>query len=123
MISPLVNPVSGEMTLSRLDSSSSRPAMWTRTRSGILDLLDGLVGTQPHEPGEAQPPVPGHVAVPDLDHQHRPGIERVLSILARDRLGEWRLRDEVRFKPRAQVRFDRGRDAAADPAAVDQAGR
>src|SRR5688500_7321164 len=83
------------MILSRLDSSRSRPSIWTGNRCfplpGIVvllhTLLRRLVRAQPQEPGEPQPPVGRAVAVPDLDHQFRTYPVRAARILARHRTG------------------------------------
>src|SRR5690242_21921340 len=90
MTSPLVKPAAGYITLSRLDSSRSRPPIETRNRSrGILVLLRAflrrLVVTHPQEAGEAQATVRRPVAVADLHHQRRVHPVGALRILARNR--------------------------------------
>src|SRR4051794_27156395 len=92
MTSPLVKPAVGYITLSRLDSSRSRPAMDTANRSpAILVLLDALVrrlvGTQLQEARETQPSVRRAVAVAQLDDQFGTYPVRSAGILPRDRSG------------------------------------
>src|SRR4051812_31122978 len=90
MTSPLVNPAAGYSTLSRLDSSSSRPSTTTRIRSLIDDVLGGLVGPQAQEPREAQPPVSGAFGETQLHHHIWTYPDRGPRILARDRRPERR---------------------------------
>src|SRR4051812_34232162 len=96
MTSPLVKPARGYISLSRLDSSRSRPSIWTTNRSGAIAVLLGtvlglLVSTDPQEPREPQAAVRGAVAVPHLDHQLRTYPMGAAGILARHRAGhEWR---------------------------------
>src|SRR4051795_3055623 len=90
MTPPLVNPASGYMSLSRLESSRSCPSISIENRSrAILVLLHalgrGLVGTQPQESGEPQPAVRCAVAVSHLDHQVGAYPVRAPGILPRHR--------------------------------------
>src|SRR5436853_4706859 len=96
MTSPLVKPIAGYSTLSRLDNSRSRSPTRTSSRSasGIRALLRGQVRPQPEEPGEAQPAVRGALPVLDLHHELRAYPGRVLRVLARQRLGERALRGD-----------------------------
>src|SRR3712207_6356977 len=91
MTSPLVKPAAGYITLSRFDSSSSRPSISTAKRCltiVVLHALGGcLVRAQPQEPGEPQPLVGRAVAVPDPDHRLRTYPVRAAGILARHRPG------------------------------------
>src|SRR4051794_7390537 len=97
MTSPLVKPAAGYITLSRLDSSRSRPSTAIGSRSpAIVVLLRALrwclVVTQPQEPGETQAPVRRAVAVSDLHHQFRSYPMGSPRILPRNRTGPERRR-------------------------------
>src|SRR5262245_49921235 len=109
MISRLVNPVSGYITLSRLDSSSSRPAMWTRTRSFIDRLLGCLVRPQADIPGEAKPAIAGQLPVPHLHDEARLGEDGLAGVLAWQRLRERRHADLQLLQSGEQVLFGRRR--------------
>src|SRR5687768_744971 len=100
MTSPLVKPACGYITLSRLDSSRSRPSISTANRelafdtgfpppvgSGAIVILlhafrGRLVRAQPQKSREPQPAVRGPVAVANLDHQLRAYPVRAPGILA-----------------------------------------
>src|SRR5215469_4861007 len=120
MTSPLVNPEAGYITLSRLDSSSSRPAICTHTRSVIGRLRGGLVRTQAHEPREAEPAVRSQGAVPNLNHEDRLHIGRAFEVLPGHLLGERRSVRPQWTEPGQQVALGRGRGPAADAAPVVQ---
>src|SRR4051812_29977024 len=127
MTSPLVNPAAGNITLSRLESSRSRPSMETGNRSGaILVLLRalgrGLVGTDAQEAREAQPAVRRAIAVPHLDHQLRIHPVGASRILPRNSAGrERRIPAGQGFQDGQQFLLGDGADAPADPAAECQA--
>src|ERR1700754_3305588 len=90
MTSPLVNPAAGNSTLSRLDSSSCCPSTLTSTLRLLLidDLFRRLVGAQPQETREPQPPVAGTLPELHLDHLLRPYPDRGPRIVAGQPLGE-----------------------------------
>src|SRR5215813_11260716 len=108
------------MILSKLDSSSSRPAMRTNTRSFIGGLRGVLVGAQPDEAGEPEPTVRGQGPVPDLHHENGLNVGRSLEILA------WNLVDERGpvglnwTQPGEKVPLGRRGDPASDTAPVTQ---
>src|SRR5262249_26442773 len=124
MTSPFVNPTDGYITLSRLESSRSRPAIWTRMRSFIGDLVGAFVRPQPDETGEAKLRVRREAGVSHLDHHRRRDEVRTLGVLARQRLDERGLRGFQRREPAQQRALHRPADAAAHPPPIEQtAGR
>src|SRR2546423_6456708 len=120
MISPLVKPIAGYSTLSRLDSSSSRPPTRTSRRSGIDALLRGQVRPQSQEPGEAQPAVRGALPVPDFHHDLWTYPGRVLRILPGQRFGERGTGRATRRQLGQQRPLGRGGYPATDPAPEEQ---
>src|SRR3954463_622325 len=102
MISPLVNPLAGYSTLSRLDSSSSCSPTRTRTtvRSFIDDLVGSLVVAQPQEAREPQPQIGRALGEFQLDHHLRPYPDGTARILAGQVRHEWRGRLPQRGKRR-----------------------
>src|SRR4051812_31966289 len=122
MTSPLVNPAAGYITLSRLDSSTSRPSICTTNRClAILVLLRAfirrLIRAQPQKTREPQPAVRGPVAVAHLGDQLRAYPVGAPGVLAghgagqerRVGAGQWR-------EDRQQLPLGRRADAATDPA-------
>src|ERR1700753_3246977 len=126
MTSPLVKPAAGYISLSRVDSSKSRPSIETGNRSpAILVLLDTFCGTlvvpQAQEPGEAQPPVRGPVAVTHLDDQFRTYPVGPPGILARHGPGhERRVALDQRLERGQQLLLGLGPDSAAHPPPAGQ---
>src|SRR3712207_2496536 len=125
MTSPLVNPASGYITLSRFDSSTSRPSISTAMRRltiVVLHALGGrLVRAQPQEPREPQPLVRGAVAVADLDHHLRTYPMRAAGILAGYGPGDERRPGHLqRLQHGEQFLLGRAADPPADPAPEQQ---
>src|SRR5687768_12553832 len=88
MTSPLEKPQAGYSTLSRLDSSTSRPSTLTVMRSLIGHLVRREVRAQPQEPGEPQPPVDRTLAELQLDHRFRAYPDGAAGILPREGVDE-----------------------------------
>src|SRR5262245_49689388 len=123
MTSPLVKPVAGYMTLSKLDSSSSRPAIRTSTRSFIGRLRGVLVGAQPDESWEAEPPITCQRAVPYLHHENRLNVGRSFEILAWNLVDERRPLGLKRTQPGQEVPLGGRRNPAPHAAPVPQPAR
>src|SRR3954453_13960016 len=120
--SPLGTPARGYSTLSRLDSSSWTPSTLTSTRRLFIDHLFGLlVGAQPQEPREPQPPLPGTFPEPDLDHLLRSDPDGGTRVVAGKLLHERRRVGTKRQQRLLQLALGGRRDPAADPPAVVQA--
>src|SRR5687768_14226596 len=122
MTSPLVKPAAGYISLSRLDSSRSRPSICTANRclATIVVLLGALLGrfirTQAQETREPQPAVRGPVAVSHLDDQLGAHPVRAAGVLAGHRAGpERRLGTGQRREDGEQLPLGRRADSAADP--------
>src|SRR5688500_14055425 len=122
MTSPLVKPTAGYITLSRLDTSRSRPSIWTAYRCLTIVVLLGalvrrLIRAQPQETREPQPAVRGPVAVPHLGDEFRAHPVRTAGVLPGHRAGqERRVTGLQRRQDRQQLLLGGGADAATDPA-------
>src|SRR4051794_9381875 len=93
MTSPLVNPVPGYNTLSRLDSVSVRPSTCTATfaDSRLTDhLVRRLVRAQPAPRWMAQPTLAGPLGEHDLADELRCDPLRILGMCPRHRHRERR---------------------------------